>query len=203
VNANPNIAEYWTKYKQQFLPVNTGSYPGLTNFFDSTGHYTLLDNHELGNRQFINGGAPAAAPFNTTDPTFDVNTSTTPADYMHSTVGYQTLQQAYNDYQPVRVETVSALPGDTRSEGTQKLYFAQQWGANNIFFNLDDRTYRDIRLRNAAGDDNGIRADNPGRTMLGATELQWFEQSLLAAQQQGVTWKIVAISSPIDQLGAL
>src|SRR5262249_35298032 len=55
VNANPNIAEYWTKYKQQFLPVSTGTYPGLSSFFSSTGHYTLLDNHELGNQQYING----------------------------------------------------------------------------------------------------------------------------------------------------
>src|SRR5262249_46318265 len=27
VNANPNVSEYWTKYKQQFQPVYTGSYP--------------------------------------------------------------------------------------------------------------------------------------------------------------------------------
>src|SRR5262249_2062895 len=199
VNNTPNIADYWRKYREQFLPVSTGSYPGLQSFFDSTGHYTLLDNHELGNRQFINGGAPASAPFNTTDPQYDANTTRTS---MHDTAGFQTLEQAYDDYQPVRVETVSAS-NDPRSDGTQQLYFAQQWGANNLFFNLDDRTYRDIRLRNASGDDNGVRADNPNRTMLGATELQWFEQSLLAAQQQGTTWKFVAISSPIDQTGPI
>jgi 3-phytase/alkaline phosphatase D len=202
VNNTPNIADYWAKYRQQFLPVTSGSYAGLSNFFDSNGHYTLLDNHELGNRQFINGGAPANAPFNTTDPQFDVNTATTPAGYMHSTPGYQTVVQAYDDYQPVRVATVSA-PNDPRSDGTQKMYFAQQWGANSIFVNVDDRTNRDIRLRNASGDDTGARADNPARTMLGATELAWLEQTLLTAQQQGTTWKIVAISSPIDQIGAI
>src|SRR5262245_23488965 len=207
VNNTPNVAEYWTKYKQQFLPVSTGPYASLSNFFSSTGHYTLLDNHELGNRQFINGGAPATAPFNTTDTMFDVNASTNSADYMHSTAGYQTLQQAYDDYQPVRVETVSALPGDTRSEGTQKMYFAQQWGANSVFINVDDRTNRDIRLRKVSGtgtaDDTGDRGDNPGRTMLGATELAWLESTLLAAQEQEVTWKVVAVSSPIDQIGAI
>ena len=76
-------------------------------------------------------------------------------------------------------------------------------GANSIFFNLDDRTYRDIRLRNASGDDNGPRADNPNRTMLGSTQMQWFEQALLDAQWQGITWKIVAVSSPIDQIGPI
>jgi hypothetical protein len=80
-------------------------------------------------------------------------------------------------------------------------------GANNIFINVDDRTNRDIRLRKVSGsgtaDDTGPRSDNPGRTMLGATELQWLENSLVTAQQQGVTWKIVATSSPIDQIGAI
>src|SRR5262249_53880293 len=155
-------------YRDQFQPVSTGTYPGLTNFFDSTGHYTLLDNHELGNQQYINGGAPATAPTNTTDPTYDVNSSTNPADYKHSTAAYQTLLHAYRDYQPVRGDPVVA-PNAPRSDGTQKMYFAQPWGANSIFINVDDRTDRDIRLRKASGsstaDDTGDRADNPARTM--------------------------------------
>ncbi len=199
VSNTPTLGDYWRKYREQFLPVSSGSYPGLKNFFDSTGHYTLLDNHELGNRQFINGGAPPLAPFNTTDPSFDVNLTGT---YMHGTSGFGVLTQAYTDYQPIRVATVNA-PSDPRSNGTQKLYFSQQWGANSIFINVDDRTNRDIRLRNAAGDDNGPRADNPNRTMLGATQLQWLEQSLLDAQQNKIAWKIVAVSSPIDQLGPI
>ena len=199
VSNTPTITDYWRKYREQFIPVSSGPYPGLLTFFSSTGHYTLLDNHELGNRQFINGGAPASAPFNTTDPSFDVNTT---GSYMHGTDGFKVLVQAYTDYQPIRVSSVSA-PSDPRSDGTQKLYFSQQWGANSIFFNLDDRTNRDIRLRNASGDDNGPRADNPNRTMLGATQLQWFEQALLAAHQQGITWKFVAVSSPIDQIGPI
>src|SRR5262249_35123737 len=77
VSNTPSVADYWRKYREQFLPVHTGPYAGLTNFFDSAGHYTLLDNHELGNRQYINGGAPANAPFNTTDPHFTVNTTPT------------------------------------------------------------------------------------------------------------------------------
>jgi hypothetical protein len=72
-NIDPNVPgalatleqAYWTKYRQQLQPVNTGpdaglgdNSAGLQGFFDSTGHYTLLDNHELGNKQLINGGAP-------------------------------------------------------------------------------------------------------------------------------------------------
>jgi 3-phytase/alkaline phosphatase D len=202
VSNTPTLSDYLAKYRQQLQPVSTGSYAGLQNYFDSTGHYTLLDNHETGNREFQSGGAPASAPFNTTDTAFDVNTT---GAYMNQTAGFQVLEQAYTDYQPVRQQVVNS-PGDPRSDGTQQLYFEQQWGANNIFFNLDDRSYRDIRLRTGpagGSDDNGVRADNPDRTMLGQTQLQWFEQSLLAAKEQGILWKIVAISSPIDQIGPI
>jgi alkaline phosphatase D len=37
--------------------------------------------------------------------------------------------------------------------------------------------------------------------MLGKTQLAWLERVLDNAQKQGVTWKIVAISSPIDHVG--
>ena len=49
----------------------------------------------------------------------------------------------------------------------------------------DDRSYRDIRLKTAAGaDDTGSRADNPDRTMLGKTQLDWLKQTLLDAPSQ-------------------
>ena len=201
---------YFAKYQQQLEPVNTGSYPGLGDnssglqgFYDSTGHYTLLDNHELGNKQLINGGAPEGLNgigVDATNPANDVNTTGT---YINQSAAFKALEQAYTDYQPIRIQTVSA-PGDPRSNGTQQLYFGQQWGANTGFFNLDDRSYRDIRLKTPSGaDDTGVRADNPGRTMLGQTQLSWIEQSLLAAQGNGTIWKFVAISSPIDQIGPI
>jgi phosphodiesterase/alkaline phosphatase D-like protein len=205
-------AAYWAKYRQQLQPVNTGpdaglgdNSAGLQGFFDSTGHYTLLDNHELGNKQLINGGAPegsnpAGIGVDPTNPAFDVNTTGT---YINQSPAFQALVQAYTDYQPIRTQTVNA-PNDPRSNGTQQLYFEQQWGANSAFFNLDDRSYRDIRLKTPSGaDDTGVRADNPGRTMLGQTQLAWIEQGLLAAQSAGTTWKFVAISSPIDQIGPI
>ena len=37
--------------------------------------------------------------------------------------------------------------------------------------------------------------------MLGKTQLPWLERVLDDAQKQAVTWKIVAISSPIDHVG--
>jgi phosphodiesterase/alkaline phosphatase D-like protein len=205
--ANPTqaLADYRRKYREQFLPVIAGGFRGLTTFFASQGNYTLLDNHELGNKQFINGGAPVGTPAgagaDATNPANDVNLS---GSFINKTPAFQTLVQAYSEYQPIRERTVSA-PNDPRANGTQKLYFARAWGANSIFINLDDRSYRDIRMKTAAGadDTSSPRADNPARTMLGTTQLEWFKHVLLDAQKKGTTWKIIAISSPIDQIGVI
>ena len=202
--ANPKqaLADYYRKYREQLEPVTTGGFSSLQRFFAAGGNYTLIDNHELGNKQFINGGAPAGTPagigVNASNPTNDVNTTDT---FINKTDGFKALVKAYSDYEPIREKIISAS-GDPRTDGTQQLYFAQQWGANSIFINLDDRSYRDIRIKTAAGaDDTGVRANNPQRTMLGKTQLNWFKQTLLNAQRNHVLWKIIAISSPIDEGG--
>jgi phosphodiesterase/alkaline phosphatase D-like protein len=202
--ANPAqaLADYRRKYRENLQPVNPGGFAGLRTFFASQANYTLLDNHELGNLQFQSGGAPAGIPYgkgvDASDPQYDVNQTGT---YMNKTQGFNTLEQAYSDYQPVREQMISA-PDDPRTDQTRQLFLAQQWGQSSIFFNLDDRSYRDIRLKTSTGaDDTGPRADNPGRTMLGATQLAWIEQGLLDAQAGNITWKFVAVSSPIDQVG--
>ena len=59
-----------------------------------------------------------------------------------------------------------------------------------------------IRMKTGANaDDTGPRADNPDRTMLGATQLAWLEQTLLDAQHGPPTWKFINISDPIDEIG--
>jgi phosphodiesterase/alkaline phosphatase D-like protein/arylsulfatase A-like enzyme len=196
------LADYERKYRENLQPTNVGGFPGDQGLYESQGNYILLDNHELGNKQFINGGAPTGTPsgkgVDATNPAYDVNTTGT---YINQTPGFNALLQAYDNYQPIRETTISA-PDDPRTDGTQQLYYAQQWGANSIFINVDDRSYRDIRLKTADGsDDTGARADNPDRTMLGKTQLAWLEQTLLEAQASGTTWKIVAVSSPIDEGG--
>ena len=52
-------ADYEKKYRENFLPVNTGGQNSLQVLYAAQGNYTTWDNHELGNRQYINGGAPA------------------------------------------------------------------------------------------------------------------------------------------------
>src|SRR5579883_1742793 len=159
-NPTKALADYHRKYREQFEPVSDNGFAGLKDFFSSEGHYTLLDNHETGNKQFQAGGAPTGSPpgkgLDGTDPADDVNTT---GSYLNQTDGFKTLIKAYEDYQPIREKTISA-PDEPRTDGTQQLYYAQQWGANCIFINLDDRSYRDIRLKTPTGnDDTGPRAD--------------------------------------------
>jgi phosphodiesterase/alkaline phosphatase D-like protein len=196
------LADYHRKYRENVEPVQLDGFPSLQTMFAAQGNYTLLDNHELGNRQFIDGGAPAGVPegkgADATDPENDVNKT---GKFINKTPGFKYLIQAYSDYEPIREKTIST-PNDPRTDRTQQLYFAQQWGKNSIFINVDDRSYRDIRIRRKDGrDDTGKRADNLQRTMLGATQLKWLKKTLVDAQANHIPWKIIAVSSPIDQLG--
>src|SRR5262249_41062782 len=135
----------------------------------------------------------------------DTNSSAT--DYMNRSVGFQTLQQDFLNFQPINEArtTATVLPGDDRTGSTKQLFFAQQWGENALYVQTDTRSYRDIRLKSADGsaDDTGARADNPNRTYLGATQLAWLEQTLLLAQQNGTPWKFVTLSDPIDEIGPI
>ncbi len=195
------VNDYRRKYREQFAPTPSGTFPGLTGMFAAQSNYTLLDNHELGNRQYINGGAPANAVNGDLDTAKDANTTGT---FMNRNGGFAAFVQAYKDYQPIREDAVSA-PSDPRTDGTLSQYRAVRWGKNVAYIQLDDRSYRDIRLKKSPGnaDDAGPRADNPNRTMLGATQRAWLQQTLLDAKANGVTWKIISISSPIDQLGQI
>lgn len=199
---NQILTDYWRKYREQLAPINPGGFSGLQRLFASNGNYTLLDNHELGNLQYINGGAPTGTlPGPGADATNTANDVNTTGIFINKTDGFKALLQAYNNYQPIRERTIS-IPTDTRTDNTQVLYSAQQWGANCIFINVDDRSYRDIRLKTSTGaDDTGVRANNPNRTMLGKTQLAWLKRTLSLAQSNNVTWKIIAISSPIDEIG--
>jgi phosphodiesterase/alkaline phosphatase D-like protein len=213
--------DFSRKYREQFLPVNVGGQNCLQPFFAGQGNYTAYDNHELGNKQYINGGAPAGEGVGSTtgSPPFDFPTGAgvdarnaandvTPNDgsvpFINKSSGFQVLQQVFENYQPIKERGLINAPSDPRTDGTRQLYFAQSWGRNAIFINTDCRTYRDIRMKTAANaDDTGSRADNPNRTMLGATQLAWLEQTLLTAEQAGTTWKFINISDPIDQIGPI
>jgi 3-phytase/alkaline phosphatase D len=83
----------------------------------------------------------------------------------------------------VRDELVSET-GDPRSGKTGKFYRAVPWGKSAELILLDDRSYRDA-VPPAADDPS---ATGCGRTMLGAPQLKWFQDELLAAKGHGVVW---------------
>jgi phosphodiesterase/alkaline phosphatase D-like protein len=213
--------DFSRKYREQFPPVNVGGQNCLQPFFAGQGNYTAYDNHELGNKQYINGGAPAGGGVGSTtgsppfdfptgagvdarDPANDVTPNDGSVPFVNKSGGFQTLQQVVENYQPMKERGLINAPSDPRTSGTRQLYFAQQWGRNAIFINTDYRSYRDIRMKTATNaDETGSRADNPNRTMLGATQLAWLEQTLLDAEQAGTTWKFINLSSPIDQIGPI
>jgi acid phosphatase len=202
--------DFSRKYREQFLPVNSGGQNGLQSFFAGQGNYTTYDNHELGNKQYINGGAPAGgavgdfssgAGVDARTSSFDVNTSGT---WMNKSGGFQTLQNVFLNYQPIKDRGTITSGTDGNTNGTKQLYSATQWGRHSIIVNTDCRSYRDIRMKTSGNaDDTVSRADNANRTYLGKTQLAWLKTTLLNAEQAGTTWKFVNISDPIDQIGPI
>jgi phosphodiesterase/alkaline phosphatase D-like protein len=203
--------DYSKKYREQFLPVNVGGQNGLQPFYAAQGMYTIYDNHELGNRQYINGGAPAGGTVGsmTTGAGVDArvssnDTNTSSSDYMNRSTGFLTLQQVFLNYMPIADRGTVSQPAEPRIDGTKQLFSSQKWGKNLVFLNVDDRTYRDIRMKTSGNkDETGSRADNTNRTMLSKTQLQWVKDTLLDAQTNGIVWKFIAVSDPIDQLGPI
>ena len=147
---------------------------------------------------------PTGAGVDARIPANDVTPNDGSVAFMNKSLGFQTMQQVFMNYQPVKERGWIVAPLDPRSDSTRQLFFAQQWGRHAILINTDCRTYRDVRMKTAANaDDTGPRADNPNRTLLGATQLAWLENTLLAAEQSGITWKFINISDPIDQIGPI
>ena len=218
-------SDYEKKYRENFLPVNVGGQNSLQVLYASQGNYTTWDNHELGNRKYIDGGAAAGGSVGGalgTDMATgrgvdarnngagnvgnvnDVNFSA--SDYMNRAIGFTTLRDVFINYQPIANRGTVNAPADPRTHGTKRLYSAQQWGRNAIYINTDARSYRDLRLKTAnagADETTAPRANNANRTYLGATQIAWLKQTLLAAQAAGTPWKFVSMSDPIDQLGPI
>ena len=223
--ATKGLAAYHRKYLENISGVTeTGTTAragqrSLVPLFAAAGHYTLLDNHELGGWQLQSGGAPRellSGDNPVTKRTLDANTTNT---FHNQTLGFQTLEKAYFDYHPTRISirgtpasglTITGprveAPSDPRGHGTAKQYFTQRWGKHSLYIQVDDRSYRDVRLSIAKGDDEAAlpeRAANPNRTILGATQMAWLKETLLRAKRDGITWKFVVISSPIDMVGGV
>ena len=110
------LTAYNQKYLNNVLGVDPTGHPSsvgqqsLQPMFAATASYTLLDNHELGNRSLQSGGAPPNAPQGTPDPAFDVNNTGT---YNNKTLAFQTIEKSYLDYHPARAAITRAPAPET------------------------------------------------------------------------------------------
>ena len=186
VNAE-SLDEYRFKYRENREP-RAGS--ALTSvpmqeLYRAFGHYALFDNHETG----PSTADRSAPPYN--DGGVSAN-----GTFVNKTPGYRARMRAFSEYQPMREEPTMAA-GDPQAEGTQRFYRTVPWGANVQLIVLDDRSYRDRRLPNS----DAPEATTCARSMLGATQFKWAQDELLAAKRRGATWKVLVVSSPMQQQG--
>ena len=225
--------DYAKKYRENFLPVNTAGQESLKSLYAAQGNYTTWDNHELGNRKYIDGGAPAGGSVggaagtdmatgrgvdarnnvggnlgnvNDAADLFSPSALAALGGWMNRAPGFLALEDVFLAYQPIANRGIITAPTDPRTDGTRQLYSAQQWGKNALFVNADGRSYRDIRIKTAnagADETTAPRANNPDRTFLGKTQLAWLKTQLQTAQANGIAWKFVSIDDPIDQIGPI
>jgi phosphodiesterase/alkaline phosphatase D-like protein/uncharacterized protein with beta-barrel porin domain len=188
---------------------------GNKQMLASVGVYSLLDNHELYDK-YISGGAPInsekenelCSDVGNQQPCL-ASASNSGPDFINQTDSFKTMQKAFYNTQATigqvdglnfssGASPVISAPNDPRTDGTIQNFFSRSWGGAATYIQLDDRSYRDARMVSTAP----AIADDPNRTMLGATQLDWFKYQLLDAEKSGAVWKIVAISTPIDQWDA-
>jgi 3-phytase/alkaline phosphatase D len=166
--------------------------------------WSTIDDHEIVDDW--SGGAPR-----TTDGRFSDSPLVDPdrPALINNTQRYADGMRAFGDYMPVREAVVDA-PDDARSDGVPRWYRSFSWGRVARFVVLDARSFRDAALPGGGNPfDSALAAAfvrqsaDPGRTMLGLTQLDWLKDELLAAQAAGQVWKFIANPEPIQNLSTL
>lgn len=176
---------------------------GLNTWSDlraNTTVYATWDDHEITN-DFAGGATPADSP-QKEDIFGDAETG-----FVNETPVFQSALQAFQEYLPLRDEFYGET-GDPRTANKQKLYRYNIFGDDAATYVLDVRSFRDAPLPFVAEDapladiqQQLSDAFEPGRTMLGEVQLQEFKQDLLAAQNDGITWKFVMSTVPMQHFG--
>jgi len=161
----------------------------------STSILAVIDDHEVTNN--FAGGATAD-----TDTRFPETTG-----LINDTTLFENGVQAFSEYNPIDT-LVYSNTGDARTDGEVDLYRYRTYGSDAAFFLLDARSFRDAMITpidqaNPVSDLARFTSESfqAGRTLLGTRQLQRLQNDLLTAQQNGITWKFVAVPQPIQLLG--
>lgn len=224
-NIRPSEERIWP-YSLLSAPLELSSNGNLAPLYRSTGIYATYDNHEMADTALESGGGPADALsyvswstpsrsggfFREGADLSAANLVNRSGSFINQREEFKGLLQTWFQNMPER-DRGTIRSNDPRDNGTQQLYYAQQWGKHAVLINVDDRSYRDIKItavdtnpdgRKSEDDVTGWEIDRPdsaGRTILGATQLAWLKQTLLQTQANGTTWKFISLSSPIDITG--
>ncbi len=164
----------------------------------NTSFIPTIDDHEVMN-DFAGGGAPS------TDPRF----SGYEGEFINDTEIFKNGLQAFTEYNPVHGEVWSDT-GDSLTEGKPKLYRYFTYGSDAALIVLDNRTFRSAEIGSLTNMENQLqvfqflqKAYDAKRTMLGLPQLDAITRDLLRAQEDGITWKLVIMPEPIQNLGLL
>lgn len=162
----------------------------------STSFIPTIDDHEVGND--FSGGAP---------PSYDPRFENYEAEFVNETELYKNGLQAYIEYNPVSGEVWTGT-GDPLTEGKPKLYRYFTYGSDAAVFVLDNRSFRSAPLQSITDVENRLKvfqflqqAYDAKRTMLGKAQLDAITRDLLQAQADSITWKLVIMPEPIQNLG--
>lgn len=202
------------------------SQASLQSLYRSQPIYASYDNHDTGDSFLEAGGAPLAllddpemidlinnkSPREGTyKPEWFVNSNINPTTSLNDSAKFKAVIKAWGDFMPIPRDSLSFADPSNPAPVDPVLYNSQYWGKGALIINLDDRSYRDAKITDASDKDVSVidpkGADNPNRTILGKTQLDWLKNELKQAQgkqttQQNPVWKFINISSPIDVVGA-
>jgi len=163
----------------------------------NTAWYAMIDDHEVTND--FAGGAPSGS-----DSRFDDNGA-----FLNETMLFENGLQAFQEYNPIRDEFYGDT-GDPRTAGKRKLYRFRRFGGDAAMFMVDERSFRDAELESLYSPPGQwefreyLQASfDPARTMLGEVQLGELFTDLLAAQAEGITWKLIVLPEPIQNLGPI
>ncbi|MFO1497688.1 MAG: alkaline phosphatase D family protein [Verrucomicrobiota bacterium] len=197
------LAEFRTKHSEVYSSRFGANL--LADLQATTAVFSVLDDHEVID-DFWGGAAPS------TDPRFEPTGA-----FINDSALYQHGLQAFLEYNAIE-EHYYDTPAEPRTHQKPDLYRYRTFGSDAALFLLDARSFRDAGLPNVTtinpADVSAFLARsfdlNPTnnqptapRTLLGRPQFERLKDDLLAAHQQGVTWKFILVPEPIQNLGVL
>jgi len=197
-----SLSDFRTKHAEITTPrfgLNT-----VADLYASTSILATIDDHEVVDN-FAGGAAPGESPDapdigSSPDPLF-----TDPVRYVNDTQVYEDALQAFQEYHPIRDQFYGDT-SDDRTSGERQLYRAQNYGSDAAMFVLDTRSFRDAQIPPVDLSNPApflAQTFDPNRTLLGKAQLHDLKRDLLQAEQDGITWKFVAVPEPIQNFGVV